>query len=98
MNAENARDCQDRIDENADALRAILECAAVIFALERAKATPPEGSLQTGLGFAGGYQVSDASLPDLLFHGTKLVAILKEDTEILAAAASARRLAGVSRG
>lgn len=92
-------DCSDRIDETTGVLLAIIDVAMVLAALERADATANrEESLQTGHGFASGFTLSDSTLPNLLAHGKTLFASLKEDTESLAAAASARRLAEVGHG
>ncbi len=56
-----------------EVVTALLDCAAVLAALERTTECQPEGGMSTGAGFADGHQVRDASLPILLLHARDLV-------------------------
>jgi hypothetical protein len=77
----------DRLQAKCDAVQAILDCAKVLTALERAKATEQEGTLATGEGYADGHVLADASLPALLAHGYFLMRDIQGDVETLHTAA-----------
>ena len=64
---------------------AILDCARVLSALERMRSRmDPETGMISGEGSADGHLIRDDSLPDLLYHGTKLLDKLrKRSSEVL---------------
>lgn len=85
----NVNDLSDEITGDLNAARAIMDAASVLIALDHAQAEPLEGTLATGNGFADGYNLSDATLPDLLKHGVNLLESVKRKADQMVALAGA---------
>ena len=82
-------DRADRLNANLRIVTAIIDCAKVLSALERAPINREIGELLTGDGFAAGHQLRSGSLPDLLAHGLDLMRQIEQDAEAFAEQASA---------
>lgn len=75
----------NNIHGNLQAAIAIIDCVSVVAALERTRrqseAPGTDGEMQTGDGFAGGYTVSDDSMPTALLHASKLLELVRKDAD-----------------
>lgn len=73
----------DVLHSDLSAAMAIIDAAAVLTALERAKTIREEGSLITGEGFANGYILRDHSLPAMLKHAVSLVDMARNEADCM---------------
>jgi hypothetical protein len=79
--------CFDVLTHDLATARAILDCAKVLVALERAPTSlptsQPSNAGAIGAGFAGGYTLSDKSLPELLHHGMTLIDLAHNEADLM---------------
>lgn len=93
-NKTAAMDTMDRLDkvhEATNAAFAIIDCARVLIALERAP-RQPDAEMATGHGYAWGNCTNDDSIPLSLYHAMGLVREIGQSAEeALGELASIRR-------
>lgn len=73
----------DQLDENLPVARAIADALKVLTALERVSAQAERPGTSTGEGYADGYAVVDATMPELASHLRGLIEQIEEDASCI---------------
>jgi len=72
----------DVFTSDVTAARAIVDCGAVLAALERSP-DAPGSEMALGSGFANGLQMRDASLADMLKHALELLDMAHNEADVM---------------